>query len=180
MKVSSIEFFFLFLFVRSFHSFFPFFCLLFCFQTDKVIQTFKRRTWTKPKSLCVVYDSVRLSVASHISETSEAISIKFDTVTASVMRMHHVLIILTVTLNERPSFKVTPILFMKIINVWLCHSSSNAHKFAVKTAWLKVYIIFASPMTLTYTQGHICLKLDTCFTCSLIVISRTIFKPRQS
>ena len=38
-------------------------------------------------SLCV-------SVASHISETSEAIAIKVDTVTASVTRMHHVLIII--------------------------------------------------------------------------------------
>ena len=38
-----------------------------------------------------------LSVTSHISETSEAIAIKFDTVTASVMRMHQVLIILTLT-----------------------------------------------------------------------------------
>ena len=40
---------------------------------------------------------VCLSVTSHISETSEAIAIKFDTVTASVMRMHQVLIILTLT-----------------------------------------------------------------------------------
>ena len=38
-----------------------------------------------------------LSVASHISETSEAIAVTFDTVTASVTRMHHVLIILTST-----------------------------------------------------------------------------------
>ena len=30
-----------------------------------------------------------LSVASHISETSEAIAITFDILAASVMRMHH-------------------------------------------------------------------------------------------
>ena len=32
---------------------------------------------------------VCLFVASHISETSEGIAITFDTMTASVMRMHH-------------------------------------------------------------------------------------------
>ena len=36
-----------------------------------------------------------LSVASHISVTSEAIVIKLDTVTASVIRIQHVLIVLT-------------------------------------------------------------------------------------
>ena len=42
--------------------------------------------------------SVCLSgVASQISDTSEAIAITFKTVTASVMSMHHVLIILTLT-----------------------------------------------------------------------------------
>ena len=40
---------------------------------------------------------VCLSIASHISETSEARAITFDTLTASVTRMHHVLIILTLT-----------------------------------------------------------------------------------
>ena len=38
-----------------------------------------------------------LSVASHISDTSEAIAVTFDTVAASVMRLHRVLIILTLT-----------------------------------------------------------------------------------
>ena len=38
---------------------------------------------------------VCLSVASHISQTSQAIAITFDTVTASATKMHHVLIILT-------------------------------------------------------------------------------------
>ena len=38
-------------------------------------------------SVCV---SVCPSVASHISETSEAIAIKFDKLTASVTKMHHI------------------------------------------------------------------------------------------
>ena len=40
---------------------------------------------------------VCLSVASDISETSEATAITLDTLAASVTRMHHVLIILTLT-----------------------------------------------------------------------------------
>ena len=47
--------------------------------------------------VCVYLRSVCLSFASHISETSEAIAIKFYTVTVSVTRMHHMLIILTLT-----------------------------------------------------------------------------------
>ena len=42
--------------------------------------------------------SVCLSVVSHISETTKEIAVKFDTVTASVMRIHHVFISLTLTL----------------------------------------------------------------------------------
>ena len=38
-----------------------------------------------------------VSVASHISETRAVIAIKFDIVTASVTRMHLMLIILTLT-----------------------------------------------------------------------------------
>ena len=40
---------------------------------------------------------VCLSVASHISESSEAIAVKFDTVTSSVARMNHLFIRLTLT-----------------------------------------------------------------------------------
>ena len=47
-------------------------------------------------SVCVCV-SVRLSVASHVSETSEAIAITFNTVTVLVTAMHHVLIILILT-----------------------------------------------------------------------------------
>ena len=45
--------------------------------------------------VCVCWLCVCLSVTSHISETSWAIAIRFDTVTVSVTRMHHVFIILT-------------------------------------------------------------------------------------
>ena len=45
-------------------------------------------------SVCL---SVCLSVVSHISETRKAIAITFKTVTASVTRMHHVFMTLTLT-----------------------------------------------------------------------------------
>ena len=41
--------------------------------------------------------SVCLSVASHVSKTSEVIASKFDTATTSVTERHHVLNILTLT-----------------------------------------------------------------------------------
>ena len=44
--------------------------------------------------------SVRPSVASHISKTSEAIAIKFDTVTASITTMYHMQTTLTLTFVE--------------------------------------------------------------------------------
>ena len=50
-----------------------------------------------------VYLFVYLSVASHVSETRQAIAITFDTVTATVTRMHRALIIM--------------VIIMKIINV---------------------------------------------------------------
>ena len=46
------------------------------------------------QSVCL---SVGLSVASHVSDTSEAIAIKVDTLTASCTGMHHMLSILTLT-----------------------------------------------------------------------------------
>ena len=60
----------------------------FCRETGQM----SFRQWTskldKPRlCLCVC---VCLSVASHMSESSEAITITFETMTASVTRMHHV------------------------------------------------------------------------------------------
>ena len=60
-----------------------------CYLCNKVANDFVNfRAETETLSVCVSF--VCLSVASHSSETSEAIAITFDTVTASVMRMHHV------------------------------------------------------------------------------------------
>ena len=50
-------------------------------------------------SVCLC-QCVCLSIASHVSETSEAIAFKFDKVTASTMGMHHVSILVTFTLNR--------------------------------------------------------------------------------
>ena len=89
--------------------------------------------------------------ASDSLETIEVIIIKRGTVTASDMRMHHVLIILTLTfiqghtdfnhknnkcliISER--YRVMPI------------------ESVVEIVRLKVFIILASPVTLTFTQGH--------------------------
>ena len=48
----------------------------------------------RPVSVCV---SVCVSLASDFSETVEVIVVKLGTLTASDMKMHHVLIILTLT-----------------------------------------------------------------------------------
>ena len=53
---------------------------------------------TKWSSVCVCP-----SVASHISETSQVITIKFDMVTASVMRIHQVLIKLAYFMEPAPN-----------------------------------------------------------------------------
>ena len=82
-------------------------------------------------SVCLC-SCVCLSVASHVSETSEAIAIKYDTVTASVM-MHHVLIILNLTFIQGHTDLIIDIqLFQK--TVW-----AMSIKFSVKIVWLKVY-----------------------------------------
>ena len=41
--------------------------------------------------------------------------------------------------------------------------SSNAIKFAVKIVRLKFYMTIASPMTLTFIQGHKCVSNVTTF-----------------
>ena len=67
--------------------------MCFCFQS----LTLKKFKIARPRlSVCLcVCLCVRLSIARHISETSETIAIKLDTVTTAVARMHHMLIILT-------------------------------------------------------------------------------------
>ena len=115
--------------------------------------------------LCVFF-------ASDSTETVEIIIVKLGTVTASNMRLHHVLIVLTLTfiqghtdlnhennkcLTISETIQVTPI------------------KFAVKVFRLKVYMTSVCPcesdvkqdqqqqqrvcpMTLTFSQGHNCVS----------------------
>ena len=46
--------------------------------------------------------------------------------------------------------------------------SSNAHEVCCEDSLTKsVYMTIASLMTLTFTQGHICLKLDYFLTCNI-------------
>ena len=72
---------------------------VFCFQSLSDFEKFNRRG----QSLChcqychCVCVCLCLYIASHISEISKAIAIKISTVTTSVTRMHHMLIILTLT-----------------------------------------------------------------------------------
>ena len=105
---------------------------------------FAKRLQLLTEPVCL---SVCLSIASRISETNEAIAITYDKVTASVTRMHHMLLILTVTFIQ-------------------CHTDLNHEnskyliisetiqampiKFAVKIVRLKVYMTIASLMTLTH------------------------------
>ena len=63
-----------------------------------------------------MFVTVCLSVASPVSETSKAIAITFDTTTASVPGMHHVLSMLNLTL-----------ILMKIMFYFLRNCLSNAH-----------------------------------------------------
>ena len=113
-------------------------------------------------------------VASHISETSEAIDITFDTVTASVTRMHHMLIILTLTLiqgrtdlnheNNECSIILETVQALPI-------------KFVVKLVRLKVYIFFSQSDGLDlHSRSQLRLKLEKFLTHIIIVISRIIFK----
>ena len=117
---------------------------------------------------------VCLSVTSHISETGEAIAIKFDTVAASDMEMHHVLIILTLTFmqghtdlnheNNKCLIILETVQAMPIM-------------FVVKIVQLKVYIIFSLFYDLDlHSRSQLHLKLDKILTCAIIVICRTIFK----
>ena len=107
---------------------------------------------------------VSLAVASDSSESIEVIIIKLGTVTASDMLMHHVLIILTLTfiqghiaLNHENNkcFIISETISETI--------QAMPVKFAVKTVRIKVYLTIASPMTLTFIQGHKCISNVTTF-----------------
>ena len=110
-----------------------------------------------PAWLCVCV-SVCVSSARDSSETIEVVIVKLGTVTASGMLMHQLY-------WSWPSFKVTQILIMKIINVdYFRNLWSNGHQFlCVKIVRLKVYMIVASPMTLTFIQARKCVSNLTTF-----------------
>ena len=99
------------------------------------------------------------SVASHISETSKAIAIKFDTVTASVMRMHHVSIILTLAFAQGHTHLNHQNNKCSIISETFQTMTS---KFDVKIVRAKG-LYFASPTTWTFIQGHNCVSNWTTF-----------------
>ena len=103
---------------------------------------------------------VYMSVESDFSETVEVDIVKLGMVTASDMRMHHVLITLTLTfiqghtdLNHKST---TCLIISETVQ-------AMPIKFAVKIVRLKVYMAIASPMTLKFIQGHKCVSnLSTC------------------
>ena len=113
-----------------------------------------------------------VSVVRHISETSETIVIKFDAVTASVTRMHHVFIIWTLNsiqdhtdLNHEN--KNCSIIFETIQTMPI--------KFTVKIFRLKVYIICSvSDVRDVFSSSQLRLKLDSFITCIIIVIFQKI------
>ena len=83
------------------------------------------------------------------------------TVTSSNTRMHHVLIILTVTFiqgqKDRNHEKNKCLIISKTIQ-------ATTIKFTVKVVRLRVYIMtIASPMTLTFIQDHKCASNLTTF-----------------
>ena len=86
-------------------------------------------------SVCL---SVCLSIASDSSETIEVVIVKLDTVTASDMRMHRVLSILTFTFIQGHTDRNHENNICLIISD---NIQAMPIKFAVKIVRLKVYII---------------------------------------
>ena len=88
---------------------------------------------------------VRVSLASDSSETIEVIVVKLGTVTASDVRMHHVLTILALTfiqghtdlMHENSKCSTTSETFQAM-----------PIKYVVNIVRLKVYVNFASPVVL--------------------------------
>ena len=113
----------------------------------------------RPKSVCL---SVCVSLASDSSETIiYVIIIKLGTVAATDMRMHHVLILLTLTFiqghmypnkNNKCSVILETVQAMPIT-------------FAVRIVWGKVYISFSQSDDLAlHSRSQLCLKLYKCLT----------------
>ena len=119
-------------------------------------------------SVCVrVCLSVRLALVNDFSETIEVIIIKPGMVTDSVMEMHHVLMIWSLTFIKGHTYFNHEDNECSIVSETF---QAMPTKFAAKIIRLKAYITVASPMTLTFTQGHNCISnLAVVLTCSLIV-----------
>ena len=101
--------------------------------------------------------SVCVSLANDSSETINVIIIKFGTVTASDMQMHHVLIVLSFTFIQGHTE-----LNHENTKSWIISETVQAMpKFAVKTVRLNVCLAIASPMTSTFIQGDKCVSLTT-------------------
>ena len=123
--------------------------------------------------LVCIHVSVCPPIASHISETSasEAIAVKFDTMTASVTRMHHMLIILNFTFIQGHTD------FNHENNKCLIISETVQLqamfiKFAVNIVRRRVYtcIIFSQSDDIDlHSRSQRRLKLDYCITCAIIV-----------
>ena len=94
------------------------------------------------------------------SETVEVSIVKLGMVTASDMRMHDVLIILTLTFIQGQTDRNHENYQCMIISETV---KAKAITFAGKTVRLKVYVTTASPMTLTFIQGHKCVSNLTIF-----------------
>ena len=103
---------------------------------------------------------VCVPLASDSSETIEVIVVTLGTVTASNMRMHHVLIILTLTFIQGHTDRNYGDNKCLIISETI---KAMPTTFAVKIVRLKVYMTIASPMTLTFIQGHKCVSNLTTF-----------------
>ena len=97
----------------------------------------------------------------------------FGTVAATDMRMHHVLILLTLTFiqghmypnkNNKCSVILETVQAMPIT-------------FAVRIVWGKVYISFSQSDDLAlHSRSQLCLKLYKCLTCTRIAISKAVLK----
>ena len=103
-------------------------------------------------------------LASDSSETVEVIIVKLGMVAASVLRMHHVLIILTFIQGH--TYRIHENNKCLIISETI---QGMPIKFALQIVLLKVYMTIASPLTLTFIQGHKCVsdKVNYFLTCNI-------------
>ena len=99
-----------------------------------------------------------VSLSSDSSETSNVTIIKLGMVTASDMRMHHMIMILTSTFIQGQTDLNHENNEGLIISETI---QAMPITFAVRIVRLKVYVTIASPMTLTlHSRSQVRLKLD--------------------